>query len=52
MCTIHSSISMPVGVSSFEKIRENDAYYIDKTGLIEKIIHLKADVTLFTRPRR
>ena len=52
MCTIHSSISMPVGVSSFEKIREDDAYYIDKTGLIEELIHLKADVTLFTRPRR
>lgn len=43
---------MPVGVSSFEKVRENNAYYVDKTGLIAELIDSEADVTLFTRPRR
>lgn len=45
-------IRMPVGISSFEKIRESNAYYIDKSGLIEELIRSQADVTLFTRPRR
>ena len=46
------SINMPVGISSFEKIRKNNAYYVDKTGLVEELILAEADVTLFTRPRR
>ena len=46
------SIKMPVGISSFEKIRESKAYYVDKSELIEELIHSQADVTLFTRPRR
>ena len=45
-------INMPVGVSSFEKIRKSNAYYVDKTGLVEELILAEADVTLFTRPRR
>lgn len=43
---------MPIGVSSFEKIRKSGAYYIDKTNLIEELIAAEAEVTLFTRPRR
>lgn len=44
------SINMPVGISSFEKIRKNNAYYVDKTGLVEELILAEADITLFTRP--
>ena len=29
-------IRLPVGVDSFEKIRREDFYYVDKTLLIEK----------------
>lgn len=43
---------MPVGLSSFEKIRESSAYYVDKTGFITELIDSEANVTLFTRPRR
>lgn len=27
-------IMLPVGIDSFEKLRTNQCYYIDKTGLI------------------
>lgn len=44
---------IPVGISSFSKIRENNLYYIDKTKLIETLFEKEnAEVTLFTRPRR
>ena len=29
--------NIPVGVSDFEKLRENNYYYIDKTGFISNI---------------
>ena len=41
-----------VGVESFEKIRRENFYYIDKTGLISELLHKWSEVTLFTRPRR
>lgn len=44
---------IPVGISSFSKIRENHLYYVDKTRLIETFVEKgTAEVTLFTRPRR
>lgn len=43
---------LPVGVESFEKIRKENFYYVDKTGLISDILHNWAEVNLFTRPRR
>ncbi len=43
---------LPVGVDSFEKIRKENFYYVDKTGLISDILHNWAEVNLFTRPRR
>lgn len=46
------NINIPVGVSDFEKIRKNDFYYIDKSGLITDILKAKTEVTLITRPRR
>lgn len=44
--------ALPVGVESFEEIRKNGYYYVDKTMLIEQVLEEKNKVTLFTRPRR
>lgn len=47
------SVILPIGRSGFEDIRENNYYYIDKTGLIEEILRTHGtQVTLITRPRR
>lgn len=43
---------LPIGIDNFEKIRENDYYYVDKTGMIKDLIMSGSEVTLFTRPRR
>jgi len=47
-----STLKLPVGIDSFEKIRRNNFYYIDKTKLIEQLVETGGEVTLFTRPRR
>ena len=47
-----STLKLPVGIDSFEKIRRNKFYYIDKTKLIEQLVETGGEVTLFTRPRR
>ena len=46
------NLKLPVGIDSFEKIRKNAFYYIDKTKLIEQLVETGGEVTLFTRPRR
>jgi hypothetical protein len=43
---------LPIGIESFQKIRTEDFYYIDKTGLIKELLHNWGEVNLFTRPRR
>jgi len=43
---------LPIGVSDFKKIIQNDYYYFDKTKLIENILNEGSEVKLFTRPRR
>ncbi len=43
---------LPVGLDSFEKIRQIGYYYIDKTLLIKEVLTNRGDVNLFTRPRR
>lgn len=43
---------LPIGIESFEKIRIEDFYYIDKTGLIKALLYNWGEVNLFTRPRR
>ena len=46
-------INIPVGISDFERIRENKYYYIDKTGLLINMLKEEMDqVILITRPRR
>ena len=47
------NINIPVGISDFERIRELNYYYVDKTGLIKTLLQGEMDqVTLITRPRR
>ena len=46
------SKKLPVGIDSFEKLRREDFYYIDKTGLIRDLLRDWGKVNLFTRPRR
>ena len=43
---------LPIGIDGFEKIRENDFYYVDKTGFISELLRNWGEVNLFTRPRR
>lgn len=45
--------NIPVGISDFKEIRENNNYYIDKSGFISELLtDGAAKVTLITRPRR
>ena len=43
---------LPIGIDDFKKLMERDCYFVDKTLLIKDIIDNKAEVNLFTRPRR
>ena len=41
-----------MGIQSFEKIRRNQCFYVDKTNFIKEWWENKDDVTLIARPRR
>ena len=43
---------LPLGMENFEKLMQEEFYYIDKTDLIIELLRNWAEVTLFTRPRR
>ena len=43
---------LPVGIDSFEKLRREDFYYVDKSDLIIDLLNNWGEVNLFTRPRR
>ena len=43
---------LPVGIDDFGKLRREDFYYVDKTGLIRDLLNNWGEVNLFTRPRR
>ncbi len=43
---------LPLGVDSFEKLRQENFYYIDKSMLISDLLNGWGEVNLFTRPRR
>ena len=43
---------LPIGTDDFERVRQENLYYVDKTSLIEQMFDNWAQVTLFTRPRR
>ena len=49
------NLNIPVGISDFAQIRQNEYYYVDKSGLASEILKTPATevkVTLITRPRR
>ena len=41
-----------IGIQNFEKLREKDCFYIDKTSFMKEWWENNDDVTLITRPRR
>ena len=43
---------MPLGIDSFEKIRQEGYYYVNKTEMIAELLQKPFEVTLVTRPRR
>ncbi|MCK4258732.1 MAG: AAA family ATPase [Halanaerobiales bacterium] len=43
---------LPVGISDYKKLIDENCYYIDKSLLIKEILDTGAEVMLFPRPRR
>lgn len=43
---------LPIGIESFEEIRTDEYYYVDKTAFIRDLLRRRGKVNLFTRPRR
>ena len=43
---------LPIGLSDFKELIEENYYYFDKTNFIDEIIKDGSEVKLFTRPRR
>lgn len=43
---------IPIGISDFKKLIEENFFFVDKSLLIKEIIEDGAEVILFTRPRR
>lgn len=43
---------LPIGISDFRKIIDEDYYYADKTMLIKDVIELGSETMLMPRPRR
>ena len=44
--------SLPIGMDSFEKVREGDYYYVDKTLMIREFLEMRDEAALIARPRR
>ena len=43
---------IPIGISSFRELRENNFYFVDKSLMIQNFLDRESKVTLITRPRR
>ena len=43
---------LPIGYDNFKEVIDNNAYYVDKTNVIEELLKNRAKVTLLPRPRR
>ena len=43
---------LPIGYDDFKKVIDNNAYYVDKTKVIEDLLTNRNEVVLFPRPRR
>lgn len=40
---------LPVGIESFEEIRTDNYYYVDKTAMIRELLQRRGKVNLFTQ---
>ena len=47
-----TSDNIPVGVTDFEKLRNLNAVYIDKTPFLKSLLTSSTEVFLLLRPRR
>ena len=45
-------LSIPESPTSFEELKDENCYYVDKTAFIKTVFTDSAKVLLFTRPRR
>ena len=43
---------LPYGISDYERLKENDYYYVDKTIYIEQLENLSEPYIMFLRPRK
>jgi hypothetical protein len=46
------AVRLPIGLSDFRELREGGYVYVDKTALIDDVLHENALVLLVPRPRR
>ena len=44
-------MKFPIGTQSFHRVRESGTYYVDKTGLLERLVS-EGDYYFLSRPRR
>lgn len=44
--------SLPIGISDFKRVIEDNYYYVDKTLLVKEIQESSATILIFPRPRR
>lgn len=49
---IQLAMRYPIGIQTFSELRENGYVYIDKTGLIYRLVHSDAKYFFLSRPRR
>ena len=47
-----SGENLPVGISDFEKLRSQNARYVDKTSFLRPLLKSAVEVSLLLRPRR
>ncbi|MDJ1305549.1 MAG: AAA family ATPase [Candidatus Midichloria sp.] len=45
-------IRLPIGISDFQKLIQEDYQFVDKTNFIKEVINDSAEVMLIIRPRR
>lgn len=50
--TMRENRKLAIGIQDFRSLREQNAYYVDKTQMIEEFLESWYQVTLVTRPRR
>ena len=43
---------LPIGISDYKELIEEDYYYVDKTNFIRQVIEEGSLITLLPRPRR